>query len=534
MQTLSALILIFSLSTSRAFAVDAAIPGMTNTLHLMALAALGSVVPTTCRTVSGAALPPSVIEFSNASAAYILAEVNEATAHKANIDLRNAAVTALAERMKREGGGDVQKRSFEEALTERQYLLGFMVQRRLWLSSLIAGYEASASFAAGEENSPDTQITCTGTYEAALPLADALGLAFDPVVGTGPGETVATYLNSVLSIVAADVLPALVNPEGRVRVADTGSELATMVRGELETLSRQIEGNISDIQIVLAGFDSETGVKEGSGVGAEGRDAGTSGTPETLPATPSPETNLAAAAAGISASGSAAANFRPKTCAEKSPDGKSFTLKEICPAPAKFPAVTMKFPDPGLKSASEGTTSIANSLAKGDIAEARIAATKLNSQAANISTIKVAAVKTTNRARVQSGKPMINLSEDTKKAITKMNAEIKIQVTKMGGARLLASTTMPPVSSKLVAPVAETVVTDLKTIPARLRGRYMQELRASSEAGAPAPQESVTAPETSAPARESDPSLWERLTNRYRSNYGRFFDRKDPPKEGTP
>lgn len=501
---------------------------MANSLLAMSLASLGSVMTSTCRTVSGAPLPDSVTAFANTAFAYVTAEITEANIHQANIALRNAAAQAMAQQMKRQGGGEVQRMAFEEARTERRYLQNFIGMRRGWIAALISGFNNAAGIAAGESRTNDTTIICTGTLAAARTVASQLSTSFNAVIGAGPSETVSGYLNDVLDIVAGQMLPLSETPEGRTIVALIGADAATGVLGELGPQFDAIGINIDNISEVLSEFEGANGVATDTGVIAKrGQlptpDGSATATPGPALAgtgtTSSPVSGSASLTPG-SATGSAAINIQAKTCAEKTPDGKSFVFKEICGSPATFPATVMKSGSIATKSAMDFTIRLANALASGDTAAAKIAATSLSNLAAQIFSTKDAAVKNRNLALMKSGKPMIDVDSETKKAITKMTSEITLSVTKKGGEKLLAST------SPAMVPAPKTMVEipkedHLKDIPARLRGKYF----------VPVKREEVTKNTTSpeaAKAAEENTSLWQRLTNRYQLHYDKFLEKKNP------
>lgn len=501
---------------------------MSNSLLAMSLAALGSVMLTTCRTVSGVPLPDSVTTFSNAAFAYISAEITEANEHKADITLRNAGVQNLADRMRQQGGGEVQRLAFEEAKIERQYLQNFIGMRRMWIAALVIGFNNAASIASGEITTNDTTLICTGTLVAARTVASQLGTSFNAVIGAGPTETVSGYLNDVLDIVAAQMLPLSQTPEGRTVVASIAADSAAGVLGELGPQFDAIGGNIDNITEVLSEFESSNGVAEDTGVTATRGQTPSS----TIPASPAGNTlastsstsatNSASGSASInsSATGSSAVNIQTKTCAEKSVDGKSLLFKEICTSPVKFPAPVMKNGSIASKSAADATNKLANALAIGDIEAAKLAAGSLSSLAALVITTKSSVVKNKNLALLKSGRPMIDLDGDTKKAITKMTSEITASVTSKGGGKLLAS------SAPAMIPEPKTVIElppkdNMKDLPARLRGRYFVPVKKEAEVTELSKAASPEAP-------EENKSLWQRLTNRYQLHYDKFLDKKKP------
>ncbi len=506
---------------------------MANSLLAMSLASLGSVMLTTCRTVSGAPLPDSVVAFSNTSFAYISAEIQAANQHKADINLRNAGVQGLADRMRRDGGGEVQKLAFEEARIERQYLQDFIGIRRSWIASLIIGFNNAASIASGEPINDDTTIICTGTVAAARTVASQLGSAFNAVIGAGPTETVSGYLNDVLDIVANQILPLSERPDGRVVVAAIAADSATGVLGELGPQFDSIGTNIANISEVINEFETSNGVAADTGVTASRGQGPSSNLPPNTTAT----TNLASTSGSTSTStstasgsasvnqastGSSAVNVRVKSCAEKTPDGKSLAFKEMCTTPVKFPAPGLKNGSIATKSAADATSRLANALAIGDIEAAKVAAGTLNSLAAQVIVTRSSVVKNKNLELLKSGRPMIDLDGDTKKALTKMTSEITTSVTNKGGGKLLASSApamIPEPKTAVEIPQTE----NLKDLPPRLRGRNfvaVRKVETTEVAGTGTNEMSST--------KEENLSLWQRLSNRYQSHYDKFLERKNP------
>ena len=494
---------------------------MANSLLAMSLASLGSVMLTTCRTISGAPLPDSVRAFSNTAFAYVTAEISEANRHQSDIAMRNATVQSLAQTMKQQGGGEVQKMAFDEARIERRYLQNFIGMRRMWISALILGFTNAASTAAGETTTNDTTIVCTGTLTAARTVASQLSTSFNAVIGPGPSETVSGYLNDVLDIVAGQMLPLSETPEGRTIVASIGADAATGVLGELGPQYDAIGINIDNISEVLSEFESSNGVAVDTGVTAvrgttpvpAGQTAATANPAlaSSGSASSTPVSGSASLSPG-SATGSAAINIQAKTCAEKSADGKSFVFKEICGSPVSFPLAVMKNGSITTKSAMDLTIRLANALASGDVAAAKVAATSLSNLAAQILTTKTAVVRNRN--------PMRDLDSETKKAIVKLTSEITTSVTKKGGEKLLAS------SAPAMIPTPKTVVElppvdQTRDLPARLRGKYfvaakkVETLKAEN-------------PEVTGKPKEENASLWQRLTNRYQLHYDKFLEKKEP------
>lgn len=500
---------------------------MANTLLAMSVASLGTVMLSTCRTVSGAPLPDSVIAFSNASFSYISAEIASANQHKSDIDIRNAAVQANAARMKIQGGGEVQKIVFEEAKIERQFLLDFIGIRRMWIAALIIGFNNAATIASGEPTNPDTTLICTGTLNAARTLAAQLGSAFNAVIGPGPAEEVSDYLSGVLDIVAAQILPLSETPNGRMIVSMIAADSAVGVLGELGPQFDAIAGNIANINVVMSEFEASNGVAINTGVTAP------RGKLPTLEAQESPQGTPVIAASNssatstvtgsgsinqVSASGSSAVNLQRKTCAEKTTDGKSLEFKEVCVSPLKFPAPIVKNEALGTKSAAESTNRLANALASGDIEAAKIAATGLSSLAALVIATRTSAVKTKNLTLLKSGKPMLDIDGDTKKAIQSMTTEITTSVKNKGGEKFLASSS-PALVPEAITPQVLSQKENLTDLPPRLRGKYF----------VPAKKVSETAVEVKAEVvPEEEKSLWQRLTNRYQLHYDKFQEKKNP------
>ena len=506
---------------------------MANTLLAMSLASLGSVMLTTCRTISGAPLPDSLVAFSNAAFAYISAEITEANQHQANIALRNAAAQNLADRMRQQGGGEVQKMAFEEARTEREYLQNFIGMRRMWIAALVIGFNNAASIAASETATNDTTITCTGTLSAAKTVASQLSTSFNAVIGAGPSETVSRYLDDVLDIVAAQMLPLSEMPEGRTVVASIAADSAAGVLGELGPQFDAIGNNIANITQVLSEFESSNGVAPDTGVTApRGQTPGTNtqGTTTTnttlASSTSAASTNTTGSASlNSSATGSSAVNVQKKSCAEKSADGKSLAFKEICPVPLKLPAPFLKNGTIATKSAADATNRLANALAIGDVETAKVAAGSLNSLAALVIATKSSEVKNKNLVRLNSGRPMIDMDGDTKKAIVKMTAEITASVTSKGGEKFLVRTTpviIPELKTTMDLPHSKE---DLKDLPPRLRGKYFVPVKKEAESTEVAKAMVKGSSET---ATDENSTLWQRLTNRYQLHYDKFLDRKKP------
>lgn len=505
---------------------------MANSLLAMALASLGSVMnSSTCRTVSGAPLPDSLTTFSNTAFIYISTEITEANQHQADIVARNALIQSEADRMRRQGGGEIQKLSFVEAKIERQYLQNFIGVRRSWIASLIIGYNNAASIASSEALTDDTRVICTGTLNAARTVASQMGTAFNAVIGRGPDETVSQYLNDVLDIVAAQILPLSETPEGRAVVASIAADSAAGVLGQLGPQFDLIGTNIDNINEVMNEFEDSNGVTVDSGVNAPRGQV-----PRNQPVPPGGNNNLLAASsetATNSQSGAAtvnpgsgassAVNLQKKTCTEKSSDGKSLEFKEVCTNVAKFPAPLGKSGTITTRSASDATAKLANALASGDIAAAKIAAGSLDSLAAMVLTTKSSSVKNKNLALMKAGKPMVDLDGETKKTITKITEEITNTVKSKGGEIYLASSAPAMVPEpKTVAEV--TRPQDLSNLPARLRGKYFVPSRNIQENVELAKSEPKKGEEIS----QKESSLWQRLSDRYQLRYEQLFNRKEP------
>lgn len=500
---------------------------MSNTLLAMSLASLGTVMLSTCRTVSGAPLPDSVIAFSNAAFSYISAEIASANQHKADINLRNAAVQATAERMKIQGGGEVQKIVFEEAKIERQFLLDFIGTRRMWIAALIIGFNNAATIASGEPTTVDTTLICTGTLTAARSLAAQLGSSFNAVIGQAPAEEVSDYLTGVLDIVAAQILPLSETPNGRLIVSMMAADSAVGVLGELGPQFDSIAENIANINVVMSEFEASNGVAIGTGVTAPRGNLPSSEaqeSPQGSPVIAASSSSAATAVSGsasinqVSTNGSGAVNIQRKTCAEKTSDGKSLEFKEMCVSTVKFPAPVVKNEALGTKSAAESTNRLANALASGDIAAAKISAAGLSSLAALVIATRTASVKNKNLTLLKSGKSMLDIDGDTKKAILKMTTEITTSIKNKGGEKFLASSS-PAFVPETIAPRLLPQKENLRDLPPRLRGKYFVPMKKVSEAAGEVKAEVVP---------QENMSLWQRLTNRYQLHYDKFQEKRNP------
>jgi hypothetical protein len=492
--------------------------GMASSLLAMSVAALGSVMATTCRPRAGLYLPQSLVAFSNAASAYVMSEIISANLHKEEIAARNADVQRLADRLRQDGGGEVQKRVFEESKKEREFLFQFVGMRRDWVSALILGYFTAASIAGDEDNVPENQVICTGTLEAASSVAVSLGLAYKAQIGQGPTETVASYLTGVLAYVAAQILPMVETPSSRITMANLAADASTAMLGELSGLGTIVEGNIADLTRAMDEFISSSGVPEDSGIPNEKPEG--PGTEESRTTTTSASTSVASAPSGsasVSAvgTGNSAVNIRTKTCTERSPDGKSLVFKEVCARPAVFTSAPLKRGSITTKTAADALSKFATALALGDIEAAKLHASSLNALAARIISGKKEVMKNINLVRINSGRPMIDLDRDTKTAIERMTAGIKAEVIKRGGEKILLASTsqmsVPPPAVKVIP--EEEFVADL---PARLRWKKFHRNSIPDS-------ETLKSEAPAAPAKEL--SLWERLTIRY---HERFFEKKEP------
>ncbi len=511
---------------------------MANSLLIMSLASLGSVMLSTCTPVTvGNPLPPSLIVFSEAAAAYVLAEVTAAREHKADIDLRETAVNAIADNLRRRGGGDVQRITFAETKKELEYLRAFVDMRRTWLLAATMAFLAAAAEAQEEAalGTTDFDITCTGTLAAAFPVAQELGIAF--AVPDGPSENVAGFIGGVLPIVAAQIIPLMQTPDGRSIVANIAATTSSIVVSELSGMASGIETNMGKTDVAISNFDQENGVALDSGLGiappeapatpeAERRDAGIASAP-TGAALTSGEASV-----GSASRVNSAAMIPARTCAEKNEAKKSLDIKSNCKNPVTFPVVKLRTTIPALKSAVEATTKFANALASGNIKEARVSAGAINALAAKIIENKNAIVKKTNLVRLKRGRPMQDLDGETKKLITKMNAEIKTSVTQNGGAKLLASTLTVPSSAAIRPQPKKDAPEIVRDLPPRLRGKYVYESKM-------AVSEKVTEEVTVTPpvvkeipgdvSQDKEITLWQQLTNRYQNSYEKYLKKKIDP-----
>ncbi|MES2527415.1 MAG: hypothetical protein V4598_10015 [Bdellovibrionota bacterium] len=512
--------------------------GMANSLLIMSLASLGSVMLTTCAPVTaGNPLPPSLVIFSTAAAAYVLAEVTAARAHKADIALRETAINALADNLRRRGGGDVQRITFAETKRELEYLRAFVDMRRTWLMSAAIGFFAAAAEAQNEASAgtTDFDINCIGTLGAAFPVATELGIAFS--TDGGPAENIAGYIGGVLPIVSNQILPLMQTPDGRSIVANIAASTSSIVVSELSGLSSGIEANIGKTDVAIEAFDTENGVAADTGLAiappeaptnpsGEGRDAGAPANPSLASATASASGEGAVSASNAT---SAAANVTTLTCAEKNEAKKSLNIKSSCTNPVKFPVVKMRTNIPAMKSAVEATTKFANALAAGNIKEANISSATINALAAKILEVKDANLKKSNLTRLKRGKPMQNLDGETKKLIATMNAEIKTSVTQSGGAKLLASTLTVPASAAIKPEPKKDAPEMVRDLSPRLRGKYHYERSVTATENNSSEVATPIVPAKEIPkdvSQDKSLTLWQQLTNRYLQTHDRFLPKK--------
>lgn len=495
--------------------------GLANTLLAMSVASMGTAMPSTCLTSSGGPLPQSVILFAMASDNYARAEVVAVTEHKRNLEERLADVRALAARMKVQGGGEVQRRTLQEILIEQLALRDYITMKIGWLDAAKAGFVSAGSFAATEASdgsNPDFTVNCTGTYPASVPVAEAFGEAYSLF---GAENKIAEFLPRVLPIAVADLLTLTTLPDQRIILASIAGASMDNVRAELQAALSTIDTNVSNTNQVIAQLDLEEGVDIRSGVNRDGETPTPAGEEFFASAPTSPQSSAGASFAPVIGGVSAAAPVKVI------PSGSCLSISKACTSPVSFSQTAIKTSNPTVKSVSEASVNFSNALVRGDIVAANLAAGVMTSLATRAEATRLNGLRSVNQMRIQKAKPMLDAESDSKKSYARIKNAIEAEIAKTNPVIQVASASPPaatlsPVikSAKPDSPVSESGFSSRLSAPKyeALSPEQKQILRGEKEA------------ETVAKADAPGPSLWEKISDRYRANYGRFFEKKTAPR----
>lgn len=530
-----------------------------NQIGSIVIAGIGTTTMLNC---AFSKLLPSIVLFNAGSLAYIASEVMGGKGQNAFHNRKMSDMEMLEEKMKGQTGGDVQKEALETALKDEKETLDIINGRKKWLNAIFAIY-GLATIAALIE-----------VIKGKIPLAQPIGqLGACNVAGMAVSTTmlksvvVAAWtfkslkggegmigkygsMGASIAIAFSGVgtkVAALMNPpEGRIAAFAIATALIKLNQSDLSSQARTAQENIEKLERVLAQFNQDTKTnnstiandqnKAGSGVtsgvgGGGGSELGSfDGSSGTQSYAIDPLANVS--------------NNPSQNCFSNS--SNQVLYSNICNDPLTIaqPGFDANINIPTLRNGTNAAVEFGNAVARGDLAGADAAASKLESLSGKLKEIEDGLKKKVNDDLVAKGEKPIDFDSERDKTFQDLQNGI-IGAATANGMELAA----------LSPSVIDTSATDATSDEEKseINTASSQEVIAApaanpgmgmiSETGL-VNDSSVSAGTTVSDAKSLEDSLKDFVTNesdisnrsednlfkqlslRYQANYDRFFERK--------
>ncbi len=514
---------------------------MADTLVVMSASALGAGAITGC--IGPGKVSPSNVAFAAGSIIYLLSEISSGKEQKESIKKRAEDLALSKEKMT--GGGDAQKMALEEALKDQEETLKFIKKRKGFMTAVNVAWVAASGLAIAEAMNilllPVFTQACAGLNITSIPWLIAIEIAFAATIGISEGQPLQALLAPIALGMAVFFIPLKALPATRAVLYSASAVFALKAAGELSEKEKVIEKNVSMLKEALGQFEKETQTTTGLDVASnsnnDSRANSTNTTSGSLPGSAAGQGSINTLASGNQAAAAGTTASTTKTCAVGV--GDKVAIGADCSRPVTLAFTRPSVEIPSLTTAGVTATQAANSFAAGDSAGAEISAASLSAMAANVEAGRKTALNLLNNRLAKEGKPKLDLDAETQKAVDSMSANISQSIDK-GGAPLMAALGGLGSSPAAMAPVkvetAPVVVepTALATAVAPVPATQLTETGMAKDltvAQASEKKDSLDNydVETSDISRNKEATIWQQVTNRYQTNYGRFFERKKVP-----
>lgn len=506
---------------------------------------VGATLITKCKLAS---LQSSVLIYMAGSLTYILGEIT--TAKKKASDVGNMAEDLDSLKATMKEGGDYQRKAVEAQIDNEKSNLEFIQKRKMFVKATLGMYGVAtaiavmevirevappwiSSFAACTPNPAMDKIWVIALASAYGTLASSGGkpTAGGMVTGVGLGVAVKVLLPKLTAIsIPAGVSNAMALNTGASRIGFFGvvTALVTKILMELNDAEKKAKDRIATLQQVLDTMPGEqNALAEGNSQNPSKNNPGVSnsvGQNNALKALPPGKL--------------------PQTCVGS--DGS--VSSSACSKTMKLSKIQFdpKFRLDTLQASANTATEFAQAMIDGDYQKAELLSGDMEAAAVRASTIKDAMMKKLNENLVAQGKKPLDIEAETKKQLKLMNAEYakhgidssNIAASSLGDSAKIGAAEVTnakaPEGTEEIKPVAVSDAApvqgiDLSGIDASAAtDNTMDENMYRGEDVTASLSEGLEQVEGNGEEinRDRDVSIFKQVSNRYKLNYTRLFERK--------
>jgi hypothetical protein len=506
---------------------------------------VGATLITKCKLAS---LQSSVLIYMAGSLTYILGEITTAKKKASDVGNMSEELDSLKATMKE--GGDYQRKAVQSQIDNENSNLEFIQKRKMFVKATLGMYGVAtaiavmevirevappwiSSFAACTPNPAMDKIWVIALASAYGTLANSGGkpTAGGMAAGVGLGVAVKVLLPKLTAIsIPAGVTNAMALNTGASRIGFFGvvTALVTKILMELNDAEKKAKERIATLQKVLDSMPGEqNALAEGSSQEPSKNNPGvltSVGQNHALKALPPGKL--------------------PQTCVGS--DGA--VSSSACSKTMKLSKIQFdpKFRLDTLQASANTATEFAQAMIDGDYQKAELLSGDMEAAAARASTIKDAMMKKLNESLVAQGKKPLDIEAETKKQLQQMNAEYakhgfdssniagsfagegaKIGASEVSDAKVPSGTEeIKPVAVSKAAPVQGIDLSGIDA-SAALENTLEDKLNRDDDVTASLSEGSERFEDSGEEInKDRDVSLFKQVSNRYKLNYTRLFDRK--------
>ncbi len=521
--------------------------GITGQLTGIAIASVGVSLAAACGLKS-----PSLLLYIAGAAVYLMGEMNGGKAQKDQLEATDKSMEEL--RASGVKGGEVQLKSLEAQLKDKEEKLKLAQKRSKWIGAAAMMFTAAAALAAAEFLYPPLGCVPGAALALGTIKSTAIVAAFTFLSG---GGLTGALLGAVAGyVVAQGALVGIFNSfAGRIAGMAVSAGLAMMAKGEVDGEVSKLNSDIAKLKEVIAQFHRET---DGKGPNTEDTTAGASSGVTSGSSSGASSGSLAGVTSG--SSGGTTSGATSGTAVTSLPTGTRVSgtttclnskqeFSTICSDPLKFPSINISSlsTNPELQRVVNVGVGLANDAASGNVGKADVAVGNLNASAAKINDIYKQQLAKTNARLASEGKPAVGTQKEMQDTLNSMQAAFDKEmasksqsVAGLGLSKLSLDATDVKSGQNITEASSGEVIavptskgddkTAANTAPTITDGTL-----ASTPAAAESSKDALGNSLDNFESTENDisknkeGSLWKQVSNRYFSNYQRFFERKKLP-----
>lgn len=522
--------------------------GITGQLTGIAIASVGVSLAAACAVKS-----PSLLMYIAGAAVYLMGEMNGGKAQKQQLEDTDKTLEQL--RANGVKGGEVQLKSLEAQLKDKEEKLKLAQKRSSWIGASAMMFTAAAALAAAEFLYPPLGCVPGAAMALGTVKSTAIVAAFSFLSG---GGLTAGLMGAIAGyVVAQGALVGVFNSfAGRIAGMAVSAGLAMMAKGEVDGEVGKLKSDISKLKEVIAQFHLET---DGKGPNTEDTTAGSSSgvtSGATSGASSGTLAGVTSGSAGGTASGSGGGTTVTPLPSAKVTSGTTTCLNSkqefstSCSDPLKFANINVGSlgVDPELQRVANVGVGMANDAASGNIGRADIAAATLNSAAAKINDVYKQQLAKTNAKLGSQGKGAVGTQKEMQDIVTSMQSAFDKEmaaknqsIAGLGIGKLSLDGTEVKSDAGIIAATSGEVIavptskgedkTAVGNSPVITDGTVASTNANKEESSKDALGKNLSEFESSEDdiSKNKEASLWKQVSNRYFSNYQRFFERKKLP-----